>query len=171
MQENTLLMQENILLMQENILSVSNGDNIFYNVLVEITDIIKTNIKLLKSYNISKIIYQNIDIYSLLNYLLALIKTTINIYKYEDFTELFEFIVKIINKLKKKKFIIIDLTKVDLLNKLSLLNKGQLFLENLKEIIIKNNLSDTYLKTLLYNVCTRGTLPIYIFWRKLLKRS
>ncbi len=88
-------------------------------------------------------------------------------YKFENYKQLFELIVNMICIYNEKKNIILPLDSLFLF-KLSKLNKGQIYLEKIKKYI-KSQLDILDVNSILVDVCRQGTLPIYFFWRRLLK--
>lgn len=145
----------------------NNGYSEVYN---DLRVIIDTDINLLNSYNRDQVIsiFNKGLIDLLINDLSSLISNNNTYYKYTNYWNLFVFIIQIINDYKSYN---IDLT--NFLLKLSILDKGQILLEDLKDKIsqqIKENiLSKEYIKSnIITEVCLKGTLPIYFFWRQIL---
>lgn len=136
----------------------------------ELRLIIDNDINLLSSYNRNKVIstFSKGSIDLLINDLSSLISNNNTYYKYTNYWNLFVFIIKIIDDYKSST---IDLT--NFLLKLSILDKGQNLLEKIKNKInqqIKDKiLSKEFIKSnLITEVCLKGTLPIYFFWRKII---
>ena len=134
----------------------------------ELTVIINDDINLLNSYNRDKIIstFSKDSINLLVNNLSSLISNNNTYYKYSNYWNLFVFIINIINDYKS---CTIDLTTF--LLKLSILDKGQSLLEklrnNIDQQLKENKLSKEFIRSnIMTEVCLKGTLPIYFFWRK-----
>ena len=89
-----------------------------------------------------------------------------NSYKFNNYTNLFSLMVNYICTFNKNKNCILPFD-ILFLEKLSILNKGQIYLEQLKKYI-KNQISKIPVYEILISVCKKGTLPIYFFWKRLL---
>lgn len=92
-------------------------------------------------------------------------------YKFENYNNLFSLLVNIIYEYNKKKNIILPLENIFLSN-LSILNLGQKYLEKIKPYIIElTKQKKIDIDKILIIVASKGTLPIYFFWRRLLKNN
>ncbi len=90
-------------------------------------------------------------------------------YKFEKYNDLFLVMVNIICKFNKDTNTVIPFD-VTFLSKLSILNKGQVYLEKLKPYIVKQICNDVC-KTIMTEVCRKGTLPTYFFWKRIKKNE
>lgn len=139
----------------------------YYIELNEIIGILKDKIDIVLTYDYSELI-KNLDephIKMLLDQLLLHFQND-NSYKYETNTNLFTFLTNLIIKATENKINCINFLTIHFLDKVSLLNKGQYLLEKLKKIISENISKDYIINNIFIQVCSKGTLPIYFFWRK-----
>lgn len=151
---------------------MSNKTPIYLSLYSRIIDLCKDN----NTTNYNKLIDVSVDdIFTVSNFpkaeILLLISNLNNIvtinndsYKYEKYTPLFKLIVDIICKCDN-----LDISTIDenILMNISIVNKGQVFLEQLKPYIINN--TKINIEEIIIPVCRKGTLPTYFFWRRLLK--
>lgn len=127
-----------------------------------------TNIMTFESYINKLNILSNKEINILIDDLINDISWYSPSYKYENYTIIFEFITNVVLYLEKKyKSVNLNLY---FLNKISIFNNGHKLLNKIKHLIhdnIDRNIlkSDYVIHNILYTVCCKGTLPIFLFWK------
>jgi hypothetical protein len=121
----------------------------------------------LKDYELTEIFdCNNEEIVILINMFNGLIINNKNYYKFENYNYLFLLIINCILYLKNNRNYIYNF-HTELLINISLLNKGQIYLEKIKSIINQQKDNINCLE-ILFEVCKKGTLPIYFFWKKII---
>ena len=149
---------------------INNEINNYVHIYNEIDNIIQNDINLLNLYNNKNIYNLNEEsVNKLIEYLSLLVINNNTYYKYSNYWNLFIFIINIIKNYKNNT---IDLVNSNFLLKLSILDKGQLLLEKIKnqisQHIILNKLTKEYIISIIIKeVCLKGTLPIFLFWEKI----
>jgi hypothetical protein len=116
------------------------------------------------------IIYSSIELKIYISNLLEIINENIiynsKNYKLEYYTPLIKYIINIIINYENKKKIIIDIFNNNslFLQKLTVLNKGQKYLEQIKKYIPLYEITENEIYCYMLIACKSGTLLTFLFW-------
>lgn len=119
------------------------------------------NNKDIKSYKTDNILKLTPSLFNLLLETITGYIINTSTYKFLNYKYLFEFIINIILLYNKKHPIDLQ-NNLNLIIKLSCMDKGQHLLEKIKKLI---NFNEEDINTILQSVVAKGTLPIYFLWR------
>jgi hypothetical protein len=114
------------------------------------------------------------DIYLLIDEIINDIGWHSPTYKYNNHYKIFEFLTNVILYLEKK-YTSVNLS-LNFLTKISIFNNGHKLLNMIKHIIY-DNINKDIIKTnyiihnILYTVCCKGTLPIFLFWKNFINNE